>query len=493
MDFKILLLAGLAAAAQAVAGPSPADRPNIIYIYADDLGFGELGCYGQTLIRTPHLDRMAREGMRFTRHYSGAPVCAPSRCMLMTGRHSGHAYIRGNYEMGGFEDEREGGQMPLHENAYTIARMLKERGYATGLVGKWGMGVTGTTGSPLRQGFDHYYGYLDQKQAHNHYPTHLWEDDRRVPLRNAWVDVHAKLDPATATAADYARFSGTDYAPQRMGDKALAFIEAHRRHPFFLYFAITLPHLSLQVPDSFLHPYDGVFAEQPYPGGKSYAPVRRPLSTYAAMITFLDAQVGRILDRIKALGIDRHTIVMFSSDNGNTFDIGGVQPGFFRGNGGLRGLKMDLYEGGIRVPFLARWPGRIAANSVTDHVSTQYDMMATLSDITGGTVADTDGISLWPLLSGHPERQQRHGFLYFEYPEKGGQVAVRLGDWKGVRRNVRTDPGAPWELYDLATDTAERRDVAAANPGILARMDAIVKREHAHPHIMEWEFLDPKK
>jgi arylsulfatase A-like enzyme len=494
MDTKLLLLAGLAAMARPVAAQPVAERPNIIYIYADDLGFGELGCYGQRLIRTPHLDRMAREGMRFTQHYSGAPVCAPSRCMLMTGRHSGHAYIRGNYEMGGFEDEKEGGQMPLHENAYTVARMLKERGYATGLVGKWGMGVTGTTGSPLKHGFDHYYGYLDQKQAHNHYPTHLWEDDRRVPLRNAWVDVHQKLDPVTATAADYARFSGTDYAPQRMGDKALAFIEAnHRRKPFFLYFAITLPHLSLQVPDSFLHRYDGVFAEQPYPGGKSYAPVQRPLSAYAAMITFLDAQVGRILDRIKALGIERNTLVMFSSDNGNTFDIGGVQPEFFRGNGGLRGLKMDLYEGGIRVPFLARWPGRIAANSVTEHVSTQYDMMATLSDITGGTVADTDGISLWPLLSGHPERQQRHGFLYFEYPEKGGQVAVRIGDWKGVRRDVRKNPNAPWELYDLATDTAERRDVAAANPGILARMDAIVRREHAHPHLMEWEFLDPKK
>lgn len=493
MHSKVLLLAVLAAVSGPVAAQPAADRPNIVYIYADDLGYGELGCYGQTRIRTPHLDRMAREGMRFTQHYSGAPVCAPSRCMLLTGRHSGHAYIRGNYEMGGFEDEKEGGQMPLHENAYTLARMLKERGYATGLVGKWGLGMKGTTGSPLRQGFDHYYGYLDQKQAHNHYPTHLWEDDRPVPLRNPWVDVHATLDTTQAASGGFARFSGTDYAPGLMGDKALAFIDAHRQRPFFLYFAITLPHLSLQVPDTFLQAYAGAFPEQPYLGGRNYAPVERPLSAYAAMITFLDAQVGRVMERLKALGIDRNTLVLFSSDNGNTFDIGGVQPDFFRGNGGLRGLKMDLYEGGIRVPFLVRWPGRIRAGSVTDHVSAQYDMMATLSDITGREVLGTDGISLWPLMSGNGQRQRSHEFLYFEYPEKGGQLAVRIGEWKGVRRDVRRNPQAPWELYDLSRDPEERHDVAASHPGVLARMLEVARREHQHPHVMEWEFIDPRK
>jgi len=493
MIFKILILAGFSLVATRASSQGRPKPPNIVYIYADDLGHGELGCYGQQKIRTPHLDRMAREGMRFIRHYSGAPVCAPSRCMLMTGRHAGHAYIRGNYEMGGFQDEKEGGQMPLHENAYTLARMLKERGYSTGLVGKWGMGMTGTTGSPLMHGFDHYYGYLDQKQAHNHYPSHLWEDDRVVPLSNAWVDVHRKLDPTTATQADFARFKGTDYAPQLMGDKAVDFIRSNRGRPFFLYFAITLPHLSLQVPDSFLHAYDGMFPESPYYGAKGYASLQRPLSTYAAMISFLDAQVGRVLETLKANGLDGNTLVMFSSDNGSTFDVGGVQPDFFQGSGGLRGLKMDLYEGGIRVPFLARWPGRIPAGTVSDHVSTQYDMMATLSDITGRMVEGTDGISLRPVLTGHPEQQRRHEFLYFEYPEKGGQVAVRIGEWKGVRRDVRKNPNAPWELYDLSTDPTEKTDLSAAHPEILRSMEALVKREHLHPHVMDWEFLDPRK
>lgn len=494
MEIKLLILAGFSIIMSHAWSQDRQKPPNIVYIYADDLGYGELGCYGQQKIRTPHLDRLASEGMRFTQHYSGAPVCAPSRCMLMTGKHSGHSYIRGNYEMGGFEDEKEGGQMPLHENAFTIAHMLRERGYATGLVGKWGMGVTGTTGSPLKQGFDHYFGYLDQKQAHNHYPSHLWEDDRIRPLRNPWLDVHQRLDPKTATDADFARFSGTDYAPGLMGDKALEFISANRKRPFFLYFAITLPHLSLQVPDSFLHLYDEIFPdEKPYYGGKSYAPVRRPLSAYAAMISFLDAQVGRVLDRLKSLGLDKNTLVMFSSDNGNTFDIGGVQPDFFQGNGGLRGLKMDLYEGGIRVPFLARWPGHIARGSVSDHVSTQYDMMATLSDITGRMVEGTDGISLRPVLTGHPEKQRNHEFLYFEYPEKGGQMAVRIGDWKGVRRDVRKNANAPWELYDLSVDRSERQDLASGHPDILAQMQAVARREHMHPHVMEWEFVDPRK
>ena len=492
MDLKIILISGLCMVGLSSFTQSSTSKPNIVYIYADDLGAGELGCYGQRKIRTPHLDRMACEGMRFTQHYSGAPVCAPSRCMLMTGRHAGHSYIRGNYEMGGFEDEKEGGQMPLHENAYTLAKMLKERGYATGLVGKWGMGVTGTTGSPLKHGFDHYFGYLDQKQAHNHYPTHLWEDDRIVPLRNRWVDVHKSLDPKTATKADFARFQGADYAPQLMGDKAVDFIRSNRGRPFFLYFPITLPHLSLQVPDSFLRAYDGMFPDSPYYGAKGYAALQRPLSAYAAMISFLDAQVGRVLEALKANGLDGNTLVMFSSDNGNTFDVGGVQPEFFQGNGGLRGLKMDLYEGGIRVPFLARWPGRIAAHTVSDHISTQYDMMATLSDLTGRMVEGTDGISLWPLLSGHPERQQRHGFLYFEYPEKGGQVAVRIGDWKGVRRDVRQNPNAPWELYNLSSDPTEQKDLSAAQPEVLQRMQAVAKREHVHPHVMDWEFVDPK-
>ena len=486
----LLLLTDLPAKATETKDLPP---PNIIYIFADDLGHAELGAYGQRLIRTPHIDRLAAEGIKFTRHYSGAPVCAPSRCMLMTGKHSGHSYIRGNYEMGGFEDDQEGGQMPLYEGAFTIPRMLKDKGYTTALVGKWGMGMPGTTGSPLLQGFDYYYGYLDQKQPHNHYPTHLWENDVKVPLDNKYVYVHQTLDPRSATAADFEVFRGKDFAPEKMGEKALAFIDQHRSKPFFLYFASTLPHLSLQVPEDFRKMYEGKFEEKPYYGGKSYAPVMHPLSTYAAMISYLDAQVGMIMDKIKSLGLDRNTIIMFSSDNGNTFNIGGVEPDFFKGSGGLRGLKMDIYEGGIRVPLIARWPGRIPAGKTSDHISAQYDILPTLAEITGSKVPVTDGISLLPELTGMHNRQKTHDFLYFEYPEKGGQIAVRIGRWKGVRVNVRKDRNAPWELYDLDADPREKSDVAAAHPEIIDRMRRIAEQQHIHPHIMEWEFIDPKK
>jgi len=466
-------------------------KPNIIYIYADDLGYGELGSYGQTKIKTPHLDQMAKEGMQFTQHYSGAPVCAPSRSILMTGKHAGHSYIRGNYELGGFADSLEGGQMPLHEGAYTVARMLKERGYSTALVGKWGMGVTGTTGSPLNHGFDYYYGYLDQKQAHNFYPTHLWENDNWDALNNHVFNVHGKIDPKTATDADFEKFRGKDYAPAKMTQKALGFLEKNKDKPFFLYFPVPLPHLALQAPEEYVKKYIGQFDEKPYFGEKGYAPNKYPLSTYAAMITFLDDQVGIIIDKIKKLGLDENTIIMFSSDNGATFSAG-VDTKFFNSVSGLRGLKMDLYEGGIRVPFIARWPNKIKANTVSDHVSGQLDIMATVAEISGKKISKTDGISLLPELTGRKQEQQKHGFLYFEYPENGGQLAVRIGNWKGVKRNVRNKPNGNWELFDLSKDRNETFDIASANPEIIAQMNAIVKREHIHPHILDWEFIDPK-
>ncbi|SDM61236.1 Arylsulfatase A [Daejeonella rubra] len=466
-------------------------KPNIIYIYADDLGYGELGSYGQTKIKTPHLDQMAKEGMRFTQHYSGAPVCAPSRSILMTGKHSGHSYIRGNYELGGFADSLEGGQMPLHEGAYTVARMLKERGYSTALVGKWGMGVTGTTGSPLNHGFDYYYGYLDQKQAHNFYPTHLWENDNWDALNNHVFSVHGKIDPKTATDSDFEKFRGKDYAPAKMTQKALGFLEKNKEKPFFLYLAFPLPHLALQAPEEYVKKYVGQFDEKPYFGENGYAPNKYPLSTYAAMITFLDDQVGIIMERIKKLGLDENTIIMFSSDNGATFSAG-VDTKFFNSVSGLRGLKMDLYEGGIRVPFIARWPNKIKANTVNDHVSGQFDIMATLAEISGKKISNTDGISLLPELTGRKQEQQKHGFLYFEYPENGGQLAVRIGNWKGVKTNVRKEPNANWELFDLSKDRNEKTDIASDNPEIIAQMKAIVKREHIHPHILDWEFIDSK-
>lgn len=466
-------------------------KPNIIYIYADDLGYGELGSYGQTKIKTPNLDKLAAEGMRFTQHYSSAPVCAPSRCMLMTGKHGGHSYIRGNYELGGFTDSTEGGQMPLYEGAYTVARMLKERGYATALVGKWGMGVTGTTGSPLLHGFDYYYGYLDQKQAHNHYPTHLWENDQWDSLNNKPFMVHGSIDPKTASDADFNKFIGNDYGSGKMTEKALGFLNREKDNPFFLYLPYTIPHLALQAPEKYVAQYAGLFDDQPYYGDKGYSPSKYPRATYAAMISFLDEQVGIIMKKIKDLGLDNNTIIMFSSDNGATFSAG-VDTKFFNSVSGLRGLKMDVYEGGIRVPFIARWPGKIRPGSVTNIPSVQYDLFPTLAELTGKEVGGLDGVSLLPTLLGKNDKQKEHEFIYFEYPENGGQVAVRMGKWKGVRHNVRKNPDSPWELFNIDSDSNETTDVSAQYPEIIQAIKGIAKREHIHPHVLDWEFIDPK-
>lgn len=467
-------------------------RPNIIYIYADDLGYGELGCYGQQKIKTPNLDRMAKEGIRFTQHYSGAPVCAPSRAMLMTGKHGGHSYIRGNYEMGGFEDSTEGGQMPLPEGTFTIPKMLKDAGYITGMAGKWGLGMVGTTGSPLKQGFDYYYSILDQKQAHNFYPTHMWENDKWDRLNNHVINVHKRLDSTKATDDDFDYYKGKDYAVTKMTEKALAFIDRNKQKPFFLYLPYTLPHLSLQAPEENIKKYIGLFEERPYYGQSGYAATKYPLSTYAAMISYLDDQVGIILERIKKLGLDENTVVMFSSDNGATFSAG-VDTKFFNSVSGLRGLKMDLYEGGIREPFIARWPGTIPAGKISDHVSAQFDLMATLAELTKQAIpGKTDGISFLQELKGNVAAQKKHPYIYFEYPENGGQVAIRMGDLKAIRTDVRKNPGASWQIFNLATDRNETTDIANKHPELVEQFDAIQKKEHQHSHIREWEFIDPK-
>ncbi len=465
--------------------------PNVIYIYADDMGYGEPGCYGQQKIRTPHLDRMAREGMRFTDHYTSTPVCAPARCMLMTGRHGGHTYIHGNYEMGGFADSLEGGQMPLPENTFTIARMMQQAGYATAAIGKWGMGMANTTGFPLKQGFDYFYGYLDQKQAHNYYPTHLWENDRWDTLHNHEINVHRRLDSVTATDTDFDYFKGKDYAPAKMTEKALAFIERNAHSPFFLYLPYTIPHASLQAPDDWVKQYIGQFKEKPYYGQNGYASTKYPLSTYAAMISYLDAQVGIIMERIKKLGLDEHTIIFFSSDNGAAFN-GGVDRFFFNSNGGLRGQKMELFEGGIREPLIVRWPGKIAAGTTSHLVSAQFDMMATLAELTRQKPGNTDGISFLQELTGNSKGQKKHEYLYFEYPENGGQLAIRMGDWKGVKLDVRHHPEKPWMLFNLKSDRSETKDVAAQYPGLIEKFEAIVQKEHRQAHIREWEFIHPK-
>lgn len=489
----VLLLYTVLAFAQPKKNKTTSQKlPNIIYIYADDLGYGELGCYGQQKIKTPHLDRMAKEGMRFTQHYSGAPVCAPSRAMLMTGKHGGHSYIRGNYELGGFEDSTEGGQMPLPEGIFTIPKMLKKAGYVTAMSGKWGLGMPGTSGSPLLHGFDYYYGLLDQKQAHNFYPTHLWENDKWDTLNNHVINVHRRLDSASATDKDFDYYKGKDYAITKMTEKALGFIDRNKQKPFFLYLPYTIPHMSLQAPDEYVKKYIGQFDEKPYYGQLGYAATKYPLSTYAAMITYLDDQVGIVMNKIKELGLDDNTIIMFSSDNGATFN-GGVDTKFFNSVAGLRGLKMDLYEGGIRVPFIARWPGKIPAGKTSDLVSVQFDLLATLAELTKQTIPNkTDGISFLAELTGNTALQKKHDDIYFEYPEKGGQIAIRMGDWKGVKINVRKNPKADWQLFNLKADRNETTNIASQHPGLIRRLDAIQEKEHQHSHIREWEFIDPK-
>lgn len=464
--------------------------PNIIYIYADDLGVGEVGCYGQQKIKTPHIDKLAGEGIRFTQHYTSAPVCAPARCMLMTGKHGGHSYIRGNYELGGFADDKEGGQMPLPEGIFTLPMMLKKAGYTTALCGKWGLGMPAGGGSPLQHGFDYYYGFLDQKQAHNYYPTHLWENDKWDTLNNPVINVHRMIDSATATDKDFDYFKGKEYAPALMTAKALSFIEKHSNTPFFLYLPYTLPHVSLQAPEEYIMKYRGLFDERPYYGQRGYASARYPLSAYAAMITYLDDQVGIIMQKIKNLGLDDNTIIMFSSDNGAS-NAGGADPVFFNSVSGLRGLKMELYEGGIRMPFIARWPGKIPAGKISGLISAQYDMLATFAELTGQKIIVTDGISLLPELLGKPQ-VKKHAFLYFEYPENGGQVAIRMGDWKAIKTNLKKNPEADWQLFNLATDPKETTDVSAQHPEEIKQAGAILKKEHQCAHIKEWELIDPK-
>ncbi|MCW3465270.1 arylsulfatase [Chitinophaga nivalis] len=466
-------------------------KPNIIFIYADDLGYAETGAYGQQKIKTPHLDRLAKEGVRFTQFYTSTPVCAPARCMLLTGRHSGHSYIRGNYELGGFPDSLEGGQMPLPEGTVTIGTMLQKAGYTTAAIGKWGLGMHTNTGDPNKQGFNYFYGYLDQKQSHNFYPSHLWENGQADSLPNPYINVHQPLNPATATPADFDGYKGKSYAVDAMTQKATQFIRQHQQQPFFLYLPYTIPHVSLQVPDSALQPYLGQFAEKPYYGQQGYAPHRYPLSAYAAMITYLDTQVGIIMQQVAQLGLDKNTIILFSSDNGTTFN-GGVNAAFFNSTGGLKGLKMDLYEGGIREPLIARWPGKIPAGKTVDIPGVQYDLMATFAAIAGVPAPPNDGISLLPAMTGNNRQQANRNYLYFEYPEKGGAVAIRIGKWKAIKNGLKQNRHQPWELYDLEADPGEQHNLAAAHKDLLPQFDRIVQQEHRPAHIREWEFLDPK-
>lgn len=465
--------------------------PNIVLILADDLGYSELGCYGQQKIKTPNLDRMAAEGMRLTQFYAGAPVCAPSRCVLMTGKHLGHAAIRDNSEV------QPEGQWPLPAEEVTIAEILKSRGYATAAIGKWGLGPPGSSGDPNAQGFDLFFGYNCQRHAHNHYPSWLYRNHERIALNNPEFSAHQRFpdgaNPNDPTA--YNQYIGNDYAPDRMLAEALDFIEKNRDRPFFLYYATTVPHLALQVPRDSLEEYLGQFPETPYLGDRGYLPCFAPRATYAAMVSRLDRDVGRILEEIKRLGLDANTLVIFTSDNGPTHGrgggpeegVGGSDSVFFESAGSFNGLKGSVFEGGLRVPMIARWPEKIPPGTISDHVGVFYDFLPTFAEIVAAEVpANIDGISLLPTLLGEPERQRRHEFLVWEFYGYGGQQAVRFGPWKAVRRDCYRSPDGPLMLFNLDTDPGETHDVASEHPDLVEQAELILKREHVDSPF--WDF-----
>ncbi len=452
--------------------------PNVVLIVADDLGYRELGCFGQKRIRTPNLDRLAREGMRLTQHYSGNAVCAPSRCVLMTAKHPGHAWVRNNREL------KPEGQRPIPASEVTLAELLRQQGYATGAFGKWGLGGPGSAGDPLNQGFDRFFGYNCQRHAHSYYPSYLWSDDQRVTLNNdPPVPGHASL-PAGADKNDpraYDQFQGEDYAPDRINSQALEFIRANQDRPFFLYYPTIIPHVALHVPDESLKPYlelgwtDPPFTRE---GGYGYTPHFTPRAAYAAMISRMDQYVGNVLKLIDELGLAENTVVIFSSDNGTTHLEKEVDFEFFESVGELRGLKGSLYEGGIRVPTIVRWPTKTSPGVESDFVSGFEDWLPTILEIVGAaddTPTDIDGMSLVATLQGDP--QSPRDLLYREFSGYGGQQSIRVGDWKAIRTNMRRG-NLKLELYNLANDIGEQHNVAAQNPAVLAKLSALIEREH---------------
>ncbi|QVL31241.1 arylsulfatase [Telmatocola sphagniphila] len=489
----------LLAASGALRGAEPTKLPNIVFLIADDLGYGDLGCYGQTKIRTPNIDKLATEGMRFSNHYSGSNVCAPSRCTLMTGKHPGHGYIRENHQAKGYSE----GQEPVPAGLLKMPLRLQEVGYTLGGFGKWGLGPVTSSGDPLKQGFDRWYGYNCQAEAHNYYPTHLWDNDKQITLNNPKFAAHQKLpkDADVNNPASYAAYSGKDYAPDLIGEKALEFVRANKDKPFFLYFATTVPHLALQVPEDSLQEYAGKFPETPYTGDRSYLPHRQPRAAYAAMITRMDRDIGRILSVLRELHLDENTIVVFTSDNGPLYDkLGGTDTEFFNSAAGLRGRKGSYYEGGFREPCIVRWPGHIAPNSQTDRVSGFEDWFPTFMELVGRkdkTPADIDGISFAPTLLG--QKQPERPFLYRESPGYGGQQCVRVGNWKALRRNLNPalkakdqNPG-PIELYDLANDPFEKTDLAKIHPEIVSELQLLLDKQHVKSDLFPMRVLDAKK
>ncbi|MCR9199968.1 MAG: arylsulfatase [Planctomycetaceae bacterium] len=466
-----LLLVIVSAIQQSTTAAEHRERPNIIFVLADDLGYGDLGCYGQKLIQTPHLDRMAAEGMRFTDFYAGNTVCAPSRSVLMTGQHMGHTHVRGN--AGGPDMSKQ----TLRDEDVTVAEVLKSAGYQTALTGKWGLGDKtqgGEAGLPLRQGFDYAYGYLNQVHAHNYYPEFLWRNNDRHQLRN----IVQRMDRS------YGGFTGgwatkkVDYSHDLVVQEALAFIRraaAADDKPFFLYLATTIPHANNEATKA-----TGDGQEVPDYGQYADLDWSNQDKGQAAMISRMDKDIGQLMDVLEELGIADDTVMMFSSDNG-PHNEGGHNPERFQPAGPLQGMKRDLYEGGVRVPMIVRWPGTTPAGTVTDHIGYFGDLMATAAELSGAEPPDNiDSISFVPTIKGQEERQQSHDYLYWEFYEQGGKQAVRTGEWKAIRMPWKT---GKTRLFNLANDLAEATDVADSHPEIVTRMEAIMDEAHTpHPN-----------
>lgn len=447
-------------------------KPNIIYILADDLGYGDLSIYGQQKFSTPNIDKLARNGMLFTQHYSGSTVCAPSRSALMTGMHTGHTAVRGNKEI------MPEGQYPIPDQTFTIAEALKKEGYATGAFGKWGLGYPGSEGDPTAQGFDTFFGFNCQRLGHNYYPRHLWSNkDSIVLTQNAGKN------------------KGT-YAPELIHEKTLKFIEQHKDEPFFAYVASIIPHAELAAPEKFIKKYrDKFLPEKPYKGTDegekyrlgAYESQKEPNATFVAMIEILDAQVGEIVHKVKELGIEDNTLIIFTSDNGPHRE-GGANPKYFDSNGIYKGFKRDLYEGGIRVPMIASWPSKITPNIKTDHVSAFWDVFPTFIDLIGSEMPNNlDGISFLPTLRGNKTEQKQHEYLYWEFHEKGGRQAVRKGNWKAVKYDVLKKPNAPIKLFNLENDPGEEKDIASLHPEIIEEMEKIIKSARTDSKVFSFD------
>lgn len=437
-----------------------AERPNIVYILLDDAGYGDLSCYGQQKFKTPNIDRLATEGMRFTQHYSGSTVCAPTRSVLMTGLHTGHTPVRGNKEI------KPIGQHPIPADTLTIAEQLKAAGYATGAFGKWGLGFPGSEGDPLAQGFDRFFGYNCQRRAHTYYPEDLQDDDRRIPIGEGV------------------------YAHDQIMDEAFKWLKEQGDRPFFCYLPVTIPHAALHVPEEDAAPFRKLFPEFEDVVGKYSGPeIRNPPAMFAGMMTRLDRQIGQLMALLKELGVDDNTVVMLSSDNGPHRE-GGHKPEFFNSNGGLTGFKRDLTEGGIRAPLIVRWPGHVQPGTTSDLISAHWDVFPTVCEIAGlDAPANLDGISFYPTLVGDSQRQRKHDYLYWEFHERGGKRAVRFGEngrWKAIQVDLNKPQPEAIVLYDLSTDPAEQNDLAPTHGKLVDQARDLFEQAHRTNPI--WKF-----